>query len=235
MNKASNILALDTSSALCTLALSRGDTLFSSEALLEQAQAEHILPMIDALLSQANMRLSDLKAIAFGRGPGSFIGLRLATAVAQSLAFALDLPVIPVSSLQSLAQGAFKKTGAQKIVAAWDARMQAIYWGLFEERNGFMISCEPESLSKPEAISVSQDFLAVGNAWQIYQTSLGPDFQAKPASELFYPDAVSILDIARVEFSQGKGIAPGLAEPLYLRNDVAKKAQNPSSDSGAPA
>jgi tRNA threonylcarbamoyladenosine biosynthesis protein TsaB len=186
--------------------------------------AERILPMIESLLLSAKIKPNDLEAIAFGCGPGSFIGLRLATAVAQSLAFAQDLPVIPVSSLQALAQHAFQKTGAKKIVAGWDARMLAIYWGLFEERNGFMESLKPEALSKPEEIQVSTDFLAVGNAWQAYEDNLIADFQAIRASEEFYPNAISLLEIASEKFLRGEGISPLNAEPIYLRNDVAKKS-----------
>ncbi len=224
MIKKSNILAFDTSTAMCTVALMVRGEIFSCEEILEQRHAERILPMIEDLLAQAKISLSDLDAIAFGCGPGSFIGVRIATGVVQSLAFAQDLPVIPVSSLQALAQNAFKKTGAKKIAAGWDARMEAIYWGLFEERNGFMESIKPEALSKPEDIQISSDFIAVGNAWFAYQNKLSKEFHPLKLEEELYPNAISILEIALEKFSQGLSVSPLQAEPVYLRDDVAKKS-----------
>lgn len=223
MNNKPKILAFDTSTAMCTVALKMGDEIFSSEEILEQRHAERILPMIEDLLAQVKISLSELDAIAFGCGPGSFIGVRIATAVVQSLAFAQDLPVIPVSSLQALAQRAFKQLGAKKIVAGWDARMEAIYWGLFQEHEGLMESVLPEALSKPLDIQVSSDYLAVGNAWMSYQNQLSSEFQAVRVNEEFYPSAVSILEIATKKFLDGQTISAVLAEPVYLRDDVAKR------------
>lgn len=221
--KPSTILAFDTATAMCSVALQAGDAFFLCEEIMPQKHAECILPMIEKLLLQAKIVLSDLDAIAFGCGPGSFIGVRIATAVAQSLTFAHDLPLISVSSLQALAQNAFQKNGAAKIAAAWDARMQAIYWGLFQEENGLMQPLQNELLSKPEEIQISADFLAVGNAWEAYRDHFSENFNARNSAEEFYPSAAAILKIAEYKLQKNEIISPLLVEPVYLRDDVARK------------
>jgi tRNA threonylcarbamoyladenosine biosynthesis protein TsaB len=218
------ILSFDTATPMCTVGLRARGEVFLSEEILAQRHAECILPMIEALLQRANISLADLDALAFGCGPGGFIGARIATGVAQGIAFAQDLPVIPVSSLQILAQHAFSKTGARKIAAGWDARMQAIYWGLFEEREGLMQPVQEELLSKPWEIQIASDYLAVGNAWDTYSAELSEHFPARHQTEEFYPNAISLLELGCEKFLKGEFISPLEAEPVYLRDEVATKA-----------
>lgn len=115
-----NILCFDTATDACTAALQIGDSVFSRFEIAPRMHAQLLLPMIQELITDAKIKLSDLNAIAFGCGPGSFMGVRLATGMAQGLAFGLSIPVMNVSTLQVIAQAAFEKTGAKKIVSGWD-------------------------------------------------------------------------------------------------------------------
>ncbi len=125
------ILAVDTSTEACSAALLLGEKIDERFEIAPRRHTSLILPMVEDLLNEQSMRLTDLDAIAFGQGPGSFMGLRIAVGVAQGLAFGANLPVVPVSSLQALAQAAYWKTSCKTILAGWDARMQAIYWGAY--------------------------------------------------------------------------------------------------------
>src|SRR5947207_12896412 len=128
-----NLLAIDTSASACSLALQSGETVRVQHALLPLQQAARILPLLDELLRSAGLSPMDLDAIAFGQGPGSFTGLRIAASVAKALAFAAEAPVIPVSSLAVLAAGAAKSLSAgTRLIVAVDARMEEIYWAAFE-------------------------------------------------------------------------------------------------------
>ena len=125
------LLALDTATDACSVALWVNGKSYERFDVVPRRHSDLILPMIDALLAEANASLADVDAIAFGCGPGSFMGVRLATSVAQGLAFGLDCLVVLVSTLQGLAQAAYQVTKAERIMAGWDARMGAIYWGAY--------------------------------------------------------------------------------------------------------
>lgn len=215
-------LAFDTSTPYLSVALCDGEQIYLHEELANQRHAELILTVIDTLLVQANMTFKELDAIAFGAGPGSFIGVRIATGVAQGIAFAHDLPVIPIISLQTLAQTAFEKTGESKILAGWDARMDAIYWGLYEAKDGIMQPILEPTLSAPEKIMLENNsVVAVGNAWNIYKNSLSQNLKISETE--FYPSAKNMLTLANHYWQKNQQIPPEKAEPCYLRDDVAKK------------
>jgi tRNA threonylcarbamoyladenosine biosynthesis protein TsaB len=125
------ILAIDTSGEACSAALLTEKGLQQRLALEPRRHADLILGMVAALMEEADLRLRDLDALAFGRGPGSFTGVRIATAVVQGLAFGADLPVVPVSTLAGLAQGQHRRQGARQCLAALDARMGELYWGRY--------------------------------------------------------------------------------------------------------
>ena len=125
------LLAFDTSSTTCSVALLLNDEIIEKNQTALMQQAQLIFPMIDTLLKSKNLKINQLDGIAFGCGPGSFTGVRIATSVAQGLAYAAKLPLIPVSSLAALAQAAYEDLRWEKLVVAVDARIQEIYWGAF--------------------------------------------------------------------------------------------------------
>lgn len=223
------LLAFDTSTEACSAALGLGDAILEREELAPRRHAELILPMVDSLLQEAGLRLRDLDALAFGRGPGAFTGVRLAAGIAQGLALGADLPVLPVSSLAALAQGATDPADA--LLATMDARMGEIYWGLFEPANGGATRLVAEErVSDPAAVvlPVDRSFFAIGSGWETYGALLAERFKGRVtgAAPTRRPRARDLLPLARAELEQGRGLPPEQALPVYLRNEVAQKPRN---------
>lgn len=221
-----NILAFDTATNACSVALQVGDKLFSQHKIVPREHARLLLPMIQAVLDEANLDLNALNAIAFGCGPGSFMGVRLATATAQGLAFGLNIPVIPVSTLQVIAQTAYAQFPAKNILAGWDARMDEIYWGLYAvDSSGVMHSSTQDNLSPPGLIDTTLftklEFCTAGNAWSVYAEKLQSILpQAQQSFTDIYPEARSMLTIANKQFLSGEFVSPEKAEPHYVRHHV---------------
>jgi len=142
------ILALDTATPACSTALLTDDTAITREIETERGHAEYILGMIDAVLSEGRIDLRDVDALAFGRGPGAFTGVRLATSVAQGLAFGAELPVVPISDLAAVAQRAFDQDARlQHVLVCNDARMQEVYWRVSTAMSRGLRSCGVLSMS----------------------------------------------------------------------------------------
>lgn len=218
------ILSLDTSTSACSVALWQDEKITEKFQLAPRQQAELILPMVAALLKENQVALTDLDAIAFGRGPGSFMGIRLAASVAQGLSLGLDLPIISISSLQALAQEAYDKSGEKNILVGWDARMGAIYW------NNYSFPDPVESadqLNDPSSINVAMPCVAAGNAWEIYQEQLNTTLK-KQIKEIIpdcYPRASSLAKLAIKKYRENDFVSLEEALPSYVRNEVAKKAK----------
>ncbi len=130
------LLALDTATEACSVALLHDGRVLSHYEVIPRMHAQRLLPMIKDLLAEAGVALSAVDGIAFGRGPGAFTGVRIAIGVVQGLAFALERPVLPVSTLAVLAQRALREQGAQQVAAAIDARMDEVYWGCYRAEQG---------------------------------------------------------------------------------------------------
>lgn len=211
------ILALDTATELCSAALLIGETLLSRESEMDRGHAEHILPMIDALLSEAGLTLGSLDAIAFGRGPGGFTGVRLAASVTQGLAFGADLPVVPVSDLLAVAQRAMDLDPiALRVLVCNDARMQEVYWGCFERgAYGLATSAGEERVSPPADVQSCGAATGAGRGFRIY-----PPLRALvgPVHDELLPRAAEIARLA----VHGTRVPPDAALPVYLRDDVAR-------------
>lgn len=219
------ILAFETATSACSVALLCAGEIQERFQIAPQRHAELILPMVAELLSQADLSLTQLDVIAFGRGPGSFMGARIAAGIAQGLAFGADLPVIPVSTLQVLAQSAHQQSGATDILAAWDARMQAIYWGAYRLGNdAIMLPIQADALCEPQdlVIPAGKTWVPAGNAWQVYQSAL-LSILADCENILLdiYPRASAIIRLAEVFYRQGQLHTAFEAEPVYLRDQVA--------------
>lgn len=227
-----HILAIDTSSAWCSVALSVDDQapLFRHEAVSAGA-SQLLLPWINDLLSKAEIPLSKLDAIAIGVGPGAFTGVRLGLAVVQGLAVGAELPVIPVASLDAIAlqlmqTPRFKASQARNFVIAVDARMDEIYWARFEiMSNSLPVRMGDIHLSKPEELNLNEIQFLAGSAIKEYGERL---FSSKHASltpeycdEEIGISALGVLEAAEIDLNKGKQIPVSQLEPLYIRNKVA--------------
>jgi tRNA threonylcarbamoyladenosine biosynthesis protein TsaB len=229
------LLAIDTATEGCSAALLNDGQLTSRLEVAPRKHAELILPMVEALLGEAGLSLSAVDALAFGRGPGAFTGVRIATGVVQGLAFGADLPVVPVSTLQALAQRTYAETGQKKIMTAFDARMEEVYWAAWQlADNGLMQLVSDEIVIRPEQIALSADLLdglwaGAGSGWATYGDLLAA--KAGIDSSQIYPDMISrateIAQIAQVDLAQGKVVSAEQALPVYLRNEVAWKKVKP--------
>ena len=223
------ILALDTATQNCSAALLVDGRLSSREALLERDHAARILPMVDELLSEAGLALRELSAIAFGRGPGAFTGVRLAASVAQGLAFGAGVPVVPVSDLRALAQRVMDlDPAAARVLVCSDARMREVYWGCFERPPSRIADavCD-ERVGKPAAVALPARWHggaaahAAGSGFAAYpelRSTLGGHL-AK-VHEGLLPRANEIAVVAAAEVAQGRTFPPEEAQPVYLRDDV---------------
>ncbi len=169
------LLAIETSGDACSAALLIDGAVTQVFEIAPRRHGERILPMMQTLLDQAALRLIDLDAIACGRGPGSFTGVRIAIAVSQGVAFAANLPVIPVSTLAALAQGQFRRGGQRLLLTALDARMDEVYWGCFTiDPRGLAVPVCPERVCSPDQVSApsAASWFGVGSGWAAHQTRL---------------------------------------------------------------
>jgi tRNA threonylcarbamoyladenosine biosynthesis protein TsaB len=221
-----NILALDTSTHACSAALSIAGVTHERFELAPRGHTQLILPMLDNLLSEAGFTLADIDAIAFGCGPGAFTGLRIAAGIAQGIAFGANLPVLPISSLAALAQGARRKTGASHVLAALDARMGELYWGAYQcDAQGIMMLQGNQSVCSPDfaPLPAGGKWLGVGSGWDAY----GPALLTRLSTSLCgyeldcYPRAQDIAFLADAKFGQDAGVKAADALPVYLRNEIA--------------
>jgi Inactive homolog of metal-dependent proteases, putative molecular chaperone len=150
------LLALDTATEACSVALLHDGKVTSHYEVIPRMHAQKLLPMIKQLLANSGVALNALDAIAFGRGPGAFTGVRIAIGVVQGLAFALERPVLPVSNLAALAQGALREHGVQQVAAAIDARMDEVYWGCYKAEAGEMRLQGLEAVLPPERVALPE-------------------------------------------------------------------------------
>lgn len=219
------LLSLDTSTEACSAALYRDGEVALRFEITERSHADLILPMVDALLTEAGLSLSDLDGLAFGRGPGGFTGLRIATGVVQGLALGTGLPVAPVSSLAAVAEQV-PATAGEGILVCNDARMGELYWGLFTRTaDGSVELARPESVSPPERVELGAVDVkhAAGNGLPRY-----PRLRERLAEaglqihDGLYPRADAVARLGAIELAGGRGVPAEMALPVYVRDDVAK-------------
>lgn len=220
------ILALDTATDACSVALSRAKDVFSALVIEPQAHSKLVLHMINDVCQQAGVAVKDVDAIAFGRGPGSFTGVRIAASVVQGLALGLQKPVIGISSLQALAQQAANTRKDQNILALIDARMHEVYWGIFSVGvDGLVTPTMADSLQKPELLQLDPNvsYLTVGTGAVTYAKTLqNKNPQLQFANTILYPRAMEVLQLAIQKYQSGD-MLEAYAMPTYVRNDVAQK------------
>jgi len=219
------ILALDTSTEFLSLALWLDGRVFSRDVHAGQSHSQQILPLLRALLDEAKVRLTDLDGIAFGAGPGSFTGLRIACGVAQGLAFGTQLPVVEVSTLKALAQ----QSGEQKVITCLDARMNEVYYAAYEKNGDSWHEVHAPALFKPEEVPALQgdDWVGIGTGWTAYpealQQAYSQQLKQAPLTQNVHPTAVAIAELALPLFAAGKAKAAHEVAPIYIRNKVALK------------
>ncbi len=223
------LLAVETATEACSAALLVDDELTERFEIAPRQHTRLILPMVDQLLADADLKLADLDALAFGRGPGAFTGVRIATGLIQGLAFSADLPVAPISTLAAMAHGQYKCGGQRHIVTAIDARMGEIYWAgyQFDERGAIAIAIAEQVVASTDApIPESGAWFGVGCGW----TSDGAILNRRWGDRLVgidadrRPHAADIALLAVPVIERGGGVTAAAALPLYLRDQVVHKA-----------
>ena len=217
------ILAFDTSSEYCSIAVLAGGELFSREILAGQRHSALLLPQVAEVLAECGIGLAALDGIAFGSGPGSFTGLRIGCGVAQGLAFGADLPVIGVSTLLALAQGC----GGERVIACLDARMGEVYHSAYEKNaEGWRELAEPGLYAPPDApLPPGEGWIGCGSGFAAHGDALCRRYAGRLTDVLADapPRARDIAQLALPRFVCGEGMDAALAAPLYIRNKVALK------------
>jgi tRNA threonylcarbamoyladenosine biosynthesis protein TsaB len=218
-----SLLAIDTATEQCSVALFHDGVMLSRGVQTPRGHTELVLPMVQELMAEAGLGFSQLNAIAFGRGPGAFTGVRIAIGVAQGLAYAADLPLLPVSNLAAVAQqGATTMAVGEQLLVCMDARMGEVYSGVFElSDDGLMTPASVEQVCPPERIDTPIDMLKFG---------LGTGFRAYPVLKQRYatitlyddalPHASHIAQLAVRDWYAGLAVTAAEAAPVYLRDQV---------------
>ncbi|MDB6091826.1 MAG: O-sialoglycoprotein endopeptidase-like protein [Gammaproteobacteria bacterium] len=238
------VLALDTATENCTAAVLIDGRVLAREIEIERGHAERILPMIDELLVEAGTTLGSLDGIAFGRGPGSFTGVRLAVTVTQGLAFGAGVGVVPISDLRAVAQRALNHDPTiNRVLVCNDARMSEVYWACYERGVDGLATLEgDEHVGKPLTVALPEgwtDAVGVGRGFTAYADDLrtavpgaftyeartGDPSVAAQAYERFLPRAVEIISLAAPEVAGGRLVSAEGAIPIYLRDNVAHVAK----------
>ncbi|CZY06338.1 TPA: tRNA (adenosine(37)-N6)-threonylcarbamoyltransferase complex dimerization subunit type 1 TsaB [Enterobacter hormaechei subsp. hoffmannii] len=223
------ILAIDTATEACSVALWNDGTTFAHFEECPREHTQRILPLVKTILTEGNNALTDLDALAYGRGPGSFTGVRIGIGIAQGLALGADLPMIGVSTLATMAQGAWRMTGASRVLAAIDARMGEVYWAEYtRDENGVWHGEESEAVLKPEAVTerlkqLTGEWATVGTGWPAWPEMAKDTGLTLVDGNMLLPAAEDMLPVACQQLAAGKTVAVEHAEPVYLRNTVAWK------------
>lgn len=221
------LLALETATEACSAALLVDQTVQMRHEIAPRRHTELILPMCQSLLEEAGLVLAQLDAIVFGRGPGSFTGVRIAAGVAQGLALAHDLPVVPISTLAALAQTAVADAQGCDIIAALDARMQEVYVGFFKlDEISLAYTIGNEHVYRPAQVTLPYKgaWFGVGPGFASYPLLqwVGLNTPLKGVNESRLPHAQAVAWLGARAFTQGEVVAPDQAMPVYLRDTVAQ-------------
>ena len=217
-------LAMDTVFDQCSIAIldASGQILSTHTETGKRQQTQQILPMIDAALSEAQLRLADIKALIFNRGPGAFSGIRINTAVVQALSVAHDIPCVGISSLQAIAQKAYQQRGLSEVYSALDARMQQVYFGRYALINNIM---QPVNQDEGEDTEQLLDYDSQ-TALEIPIVGNGASLLSLHTDQIIYsdihPDATVIGQLGIAQFMTTGGVEAAQALPKYLRNQAWK-------------
>jgi tRNA threonylcarbamoyladenosine biosynthesis protein TsaB len=217
------ILAIDTATEVCSVAALAGERLVERLEVVGQKHSERVLPMVDAVLAEAGLALNDVDVFAFGAGPGSFTGLRIACGIAQGLAYGTDKPVVAVGNLRALAARALENASAERVLVAIDARMHETYCALYRG-DARVTELRAPSLERPEALAElahsEQVDIVAGNALSEFASAWpqSAPWQSLPAVRA---SAADVARLARIDAEQGLAVPPAQAMPVYVRDHVA--------------
>ena len=222
------LLALDTSSDACTVAIMNDERTVNRHAEAAREHTRMLMPMIREVMGESELGFADLDAVVLGNGPGSFIGMRIAASVTQGIAYAAGLKVVPVSSMAALALQVLEETSGDVAAIAQDAHMQEVYFGLFRRAgDGLLEAVAAERLAAQERLPELEALdaagvIAAGRGWQLY-----PELKAANAghitlsSDRTVPDARFVLRLGRAAYAKGEGLDAVDVDPAYLRHKVA--------------
>ena len=221
------ILALDTATEACSVALLHQGNITFEDELSPRTHTQLILPMIDGLLKNAHLSIKELDYLVFGRGPGSFTGVRVGVGVAQGLAFGAELKVVPISNLTTMAEQAYQELGTTEVIALIDARMNEVYFSqLIRTENGWIEKvkeqvCSPERVLEQFQLD-DKKITVVGTGWAAYSQFAKQNLPLV-ISEITLPSAKYMLALAEQEIVKGNVKSVDEIEPVYLRNEVTWK------------
>jgi len=223
-----NLLAIETSTDACSVALLCGSEIKMDHRMASQQHGRLVLPMINALMAKAELSVGHLDGVVFGRGPGSFTGVRIAVALTQGIALGADVGVIGISTMNSIAQGAYRKFGDQSVAISIDARMAEVYFAAYTlQENKVMSPVTKECLCSPMGIPVlpkNPSRKWAGSGAQRYSDSLGEHYSV-PLESIrtdIWPEACDLISLATPKVLAGELLSAELASPVYLRNKVAE-------------
>lgn len=220
-----NILVIDTATEACSVALELDGKVYSRFEICPQQHSQRILPMIDEVLSAAGISLDALDYLGFGRGPGSFTGVRIATGILQGLALGTGLKVVGISTLATMAQQALMQNpNLTHIYSAIDARMSEVYFAHYQVTNGLVTLIDEEWVLPPESTLslIKEQGAGVGTGWQAY-TELNPQGLTTELESVLYPNAEYILPLAKQAIQKGLAVEVEDIQPVYLRDKVTWK------------
>lgn len=217
------LLAFDTSTSWLSVAVLDGSRMLERGEHAGHAHSSRLLPLVDELLAEAGLALADLDAIAFGAGPGAFTGVRIACGVAQGLGLGADVPLVPVSTLEAIAQTAFRAHGRERIVACLDARMREVYVASLARELGVWREAVPAAVLPPADVAVpapAHDWFGAGEGFAAY-----PDVVSRLGlgghDASLRPEARAIAELAQARVAAGAVVDAAQALPLYVRHRVA--------------
>lgn len=218
------LLALETATDRCSVAVCDGAAVVSRTDDRPRVHARRVLAMVDEALAETGVDLGALDAIAFGRGPGSFTGVRIAAGVVQGLALGAGLPVVPVSTLAAHAAAARRLHGAEHVAVCVDARMDECYWGLYRTASdGTVEGVVGDRLARPGALTLpaGEEWFGVGSGWATWPELAGRLAAVGAVDAGLLPEAVDLLAPASAAFGAGRCVGADGALPVYLRDEVA--------------
>lgn len=224
-----NLLIIDTATEACSVALEVDGQLFHRFEICPQQHSQRLLPMINDVLNEANASLVQLDYLGFGRGPGSFTGVRIATGMLQGLALGTGLSVVGVSTLAAMAQQALMLGKAKRVYSAIDARMSEVYFACYEAQNGVALLVDEERVLPPEEASLLLKFngpaQGVGTGWTAYPQLVSglPSGSLTIEEDILFPDARFMLPLVKLSIEQGLAVEVEQVQPVYLRDKVTWK------------